>query len=77
MKFYDRFHPNVQLYPKFGAPLFFTNAEIAELAGTTTESAIRAMATLRKLGAIETERGKIWVKDLDILQKDGVENIRV
>lgn len=65
------------LSTKFGAPLFFTNAEIAELAGTTTESAIRAMAVLRDLGAIETERGKIWVKDLDILQRDGMDNIRV
>lgn len=65
------------LSAKFGSPLLFTNAELAEIAGTTTESTIRAMATLRELDAIETQRGKIWVKNLDALNKEGEMNIRI
>ncbi|SDP82462.1 Crp/Fnr family transcriptional regulator [Desulforhopalus singaporensis] len=65
------------LSAKFGSPLFFTNAELAELAGTTTESAIRAMAVLRELRAIETQRGRIWVKDPDLLKKEGEMDIRI
>jgi len=65
------------LSSKFGSPLLFTNSEIAELAGTTTESAIRTMAVLRKLGAIETQRGKIWVKDPDALKNEGEMYLRI
>jgi CRP-like cAMP-binding protein len=65
------------LSSKFGSTLFFTNAELAELAGTTTASAIRAVAVLRDLGAIETRRGKIWVKDTEALSREEVEHIRI
>ncbi|WP_167505832.1 Crp/Fnr family transcriptional regulator [Desulfosediminicola flagellatus] len=62
---------------KFGSPLFFTNAELAEVTGTTTESTIRAVKILRDLGAIETQRGKIWVKDLNVFKDDSEEHIRI
>ena len=65
------------LSAKFGSPLFFTNAELAEIAGTTTASTIRAMAILRQLGVIETQRGKIWVKDPSVLKDSGEEHIRI
>lgn len=65
------------LFAKFGSPLFFTNAELAEIAGTTTASTIRAIAVLRNLGAIETQRGKIWVKNRDALKEEGEEHIRI
>ena len=64
------------LSAKFGSPLFFTSVEIAELAGTTPESTLRAMAILRDMGAIETQRGKIWVKNAEALKEFGVENMR-
>lgn len=65
------------LSSKFGSPLFFTNAELAEVTGTTTESAIRAVKVLRDLGAIETQRGKIWVKNPDVFKDDHEEHIRI
>ena len=46
------------LYKKFGATLHFTSTEIAELAGTTTESTLRAMGRLREMGAISSSRGE-------------------
>lgn len=65
------------LSAKFGSPLYFTNAELAEIAGTTTESTIRTMATLRKLDVIETERGKIRIKNPDALEEAGKEYMRL
>ncbi|MFV0438264.1 MAG: Crp/Fnr family transcriptional regulator [Desulfopila sp.] len=65
------------LAAKFGSPLFFTNVELAEIAGTTTASTIRAIAILRALGAIETQRGKIWIKNYAALQGGGEEPIRI
>lgn len=56
------------LYKKFGPTLKFTSAELAELAGTTTESAIRALSLLRQQGVIATGRRKI-----SILQPEAVE----
>ena len=49
------------LYKKFGPTLEFTSAELAELAGTTTESSIRALSNLRQKGIIETGRRKISI----------------
>jgi CRP-like cAMP-binding protein len=49
------------LYKKFGSTLNFTSAELAELAGTTTESAIRGLSHLRQKGIVETGRRKISI----------------
>lgn len=51
------------LYEKFGNTLKFTSNELAELAGTTTESTLRAMGRLRKLGIISSGRGEFRVED--------------
>lgn len=49
------------LLKKYGPILNFTSAEIAELAGTTTESALRVMGDLRQDGIIEKRRGQIEI----------------
>jgi len=49
------------LYEKFGHTLKFTGTELAELAGTTTESTLRAMARLRKRGIITSSRGEVII----------------
>ena len=48
---------------KFGSTLLFTNDELAELAGTTTETTIRVIGQLKRSGLISTYRGKIHIKD--------------
>lgn len=45
-----------------------TQAELAGWAGASVESAGRALATLRKLGWIETERRRIVVRELEALR---------
>jgi CRP-like cAMP-binding protein len=49
------------LHKKFGATLRFTSSELAELAGTTTESTLRAMSKLRVLGILSSRRGEIHI----------------
>ena len=56
------------LYKKFGPTLKFTSAELAELAGTTTESSIRALSQLRQKGIIETGR-----RIISIIKPDAIE----
>ncbi|MBU2646594.1 Crp/Fnr family transcriptional regulator [bacterium] len=56
------------LHAKFGSPLLFTSREIADIAGTTTESTLRSMANLRDMDIIDTQRGKIWVRNPEALQ---------
>ena len=53
----------IMLYSKFGTTLLFTCEEIADLSGTTTETAIRVLSKLRKSGIIRSYRGKITVLD--------------
>lgn len=48
---------------KFGTTLFFTCEELADLAGTTTETVIRTMNKLKKSGLISSSRGKIRILD--------------
>jgi CRP-like cAMP-binding protein len=57
------------LYKKFGPTLKFTSAELAELAGTTTESSIRALSHLRQQGIIETGRRKISIIKPDAIDQ--------
>jgi len=61
------------LSSKFGMTLFFTCEELAELAGTTTETTIRIMGQLKKSGVIDTRRGEVRILDcnrLDDLSSD-------
>jgi len=56
---------------KFGAVLNFTSSELAELAGTTGESTLRAMGRLRKMGLVETGRGVVRIVEPDKLERLG------
>jgi len=65
----------VELAERFGVgegtvtiTLPMTQAEVAGWAGASVESASRALATLRKLGWIETERRRIVVHELEALR---------
>jgi len=51
------------LSSKFGTILSFTSEELADLAGTTTETTIRVMSQLKKSGLISSSRGKILILD--------------
>ena len=55
------------LVKKYGPILNFTAVEIAELASTTTESALRVMGDLRKNGIIDKVRGRITILKPDAL----------
>ena len=59
------------LNKKFGAVLNFTSSELAELAGTTGESTLRAMGRLRKMGIVETGRGVVRIVEPDKLENLG------
>jgi CRP/FNR family cyclic AMP-dependent transcriptional regulator len=49
--------------------LSITQAEIAQLAGSSRESASRFLAVLERAGVIEQGRGRITVRDPDALQR--------
>jgi CRP-like cAMP-binding protein len=51
------------LYGKFGSDLNLTCKEIAEISGTTTETAIRTIAKLKKNNILASTRRKIMVLD--------------
>ena len=53
----------LMLSSKLGPTLPFTRQEIANMAGTTTETAIRVTSQLRKRGIIRSVRGKIIILD--------------
>ncbi|MEW6266927.1 MAG: Crp/Fnr family transcriptional regulator [Thermodesulfobacteriota bacterium] len=48
---------------RFGDSLCFTNTELADMAGTTTETTIRVVSRLRELGIIDTRRGEVRILD--------------
>lgn len=56
------------LHAKFDSPIMITAVEIADIAGTTTESVLRTLSKLRKLNIIETQRGKIWINEPETLR---------
>ncbi|MFO7986372.1 MAG: Crp/Fnr family transcriptional regulator [Desulfatiglandaceae bacterium] len=56
------------LHRKFGNPLTFTSLELADLAGTTVESALRAMSRLRRAGLVRSKRREIYILDADELE---------
>lgn len=53
----------LMLSSKLGATLPFTRQEIADMAGTTTETAIRVMSRLREGKIIRSVRGRIIILD--------------
>ncbi|MEE9611739.1 MAG: Crp/Fnr family transcriptional regulator [Desulfatiglandales bacterium] len=53
----------LMLSSKLGATLSFTREEIADMAGTTTETTIRLMSRLRDGGIIRSSRGKTIILD--------------
>ena len=56
-------HTLLMLSVKLGATLPFTRQEIADMAGTTTETAIRFISRLKDGGIIRSERGRITILD--------------
>jgi len=57
------------LHRKFGNPIPFTGFELAELAGTTTESALRAMGRLRRAGLVRSQRGEVHILNAPELER--------
>jgi CRP/FNR family transcriptional regulator len=53
----------VMLSKKLGPTLPFTRQEIADMAGTTTETAIRVMGQFRSRGIIRSVRGRVTILD--------------
>jgi CRP/FNR family transcriptional regulator len=53
----------LMLSSKIGSTLPFTRQEIADMAGTTTETTIRVMSRLKKDGIIRSGRGKVVILD--------------
>ncbi|MDO8568057.1 MAG: Crp/Fnr family transcriptional regulator [Dehalococcoidales bacterium] len=52
-----------RLYAKLGSTLPFTRQEIADMSGTTTETAIRIMGQFKERGIIISVRGRIVILD--------------
>ncbi len=59
----------VYLQDKFGNEIPHTRRTLAELAGTSVESAIRATKALSNKGILETRRGHIVIKSANRLKK--------
>lgn len=53
----------LMLSSKLGSTLPFTRQEIADMSGTTTETAIRVMSRLKERGIVRSVRGKIVILD--------------
>lgn len=58
----------LMLCAKLGPTLPFTRQEVADMTGTTVETAIRVMSRLRESGVIRSSRGKIVVLDQERLR---------
>jgi CRP/FNR family transcriptional regulator len=58
----------LMLSSKMGATLPFTRQEIADMAGTTTETAIRVIRQLKERGIIRSVRGKVIIQDKEKLR---------
>ena len=58
----------LMLSAKLGLTLPFTRQEIADMVGTTTETAIRIMSQLKDRGIISTVRGKVIILDEEKLR---------
>lgn len=53
----------LMLSSKFGLTLPFTRQELADMAGTTTETAIRVVSHLKERGIVRSVRGKVIILD--------------
>jgi len=58
----------LRLSSKLGPTLPFTRQEIADMTGTTTETAIRVMSRLKERGIIRSTRGQILILDKEKLR---------
>ena len=58
----------LMLSAKLGSTLPFTRQDIADMAGTTTETAIRVMSHLKDRGIIRSARGKVIILDKEKLR---------
>ncbi len=58
----------LRLSSKLGPTLPFTRQEIADMAGTTTETAIRVMSQFRDRGIVSSTRGRIIIRDKEKLR---------
>ena len=58
----------LRLSSKLGLTLPFTRQEIADMAGTTTETAIRVMSQFRDRGIVSSTRGRIIIRDKEKLR---------
>jgi CRP/FNR family transcriptional regulator len=58
----------LMLSSKLGLSLPFTRQEIADMVGTTTETAIRVMSNLKERGIIRSVRGKVIILDREKLR---------
>jgi len=56
------------LSSKLGLTLPFTRQDIADMVGTTTETAIRVMSHLKDRGIIRSVRGKVIILDKEKLR---------
>jgi len=58
----------LMLSSKLGPTLAFTRQELADMAGTTTETAIRVTSQLKERGILLSVRGRITILDMDKLR---------
>jgi CRP/FNR family transcriptional regulator len=58
----------LMLSSKIRLTLPFTRQEIADMVGTTTETAIRILSQLRERGIVSSTRGKIIIRDTEKLR---------
>jgi len=61
----------LMLSAKIGHSIPFTRQELADMSGTTTETAIRVTTRLKDQGIISTNRGEITIIDEDKLHLFG------
>lgn len=59
----------VSLSKKFGRTIPLTKQELAELAGTTVETAIRVLSQLRKQGIVNSSRGSTTISKSSALEE--------
>ena len=58
----------IMLSSKLGPSLPFTRQEIADMVGTTIETAIRVMSQIKDRGIISSTRGKVIIRDKEKLR---------
>lgn len=52
------------LYCRFGPTIRITNAQLADLSGSTTATTIRVVKQFREMGLVSTRRGMIFVRNV-------------